>query len=146
MAPTTDFSVMGLLLSMLNGFWAVLALSVTVLFVAYLWREARTSGFKFRAWWHGDMPINMQLAVAIVVVHAGNFGVRGILWFWRYVEGTGGMYAPTALIALLAAASVVAIIGELCIMRVVSRAWLGSWPWLVSVLLAAAFVLATLPL
>lgn len=144
--PIAAHDGMGLFLAMVNGAWMVMCFAVAAITAAYIVRETRGwKEFTPRGWWRGEMPLNIQLAVAIFVLHAGNFMVRGLLWLWRYVGGTVTMDAPGGMMALLILAFVVALLGEVCVMRVISRTWLGDWPWLASLLAAAAFAIGMAP-
>lgn len=142
MSPDLPTSA-GVILQAINGFWAVMATAIVLLFLAYLYREWREGRLEFgwKVWW--DAPIHIQLAFAIIVTHFGNAILRAVLWFWRYEYGHYTMNIPDGwLFAGVMTGAVIAVIGEVCIMRVVSRTWLGGWPWISAILAAAAFTVA----
>ena len=144
--PIAAHDHMGLFLAMINGAWMVMAFAVAAITAAYIARETRGwKEFTPLGWWRGDMPLNIQLAVAIFVLHAGNFMVRGLLWLWRYLGGTITMDVPNFIMFWLIVAFAIALLGEVCVMRVISRTWLGDWPWLASLIAAAAFALGMSP-
>jgi hypothetical protein len=143
--PIASNDGMGQFLAMINGAWMVMCFAVAAITAAYIWRETQGKHFDAISWWRGQMPLNVQLAVAIFVLHAGNFMVRGLLWLWRYTVGTVTMDAPTALTGWLIGAFALALIGEVLVMRVIARTWMGDWPWVASLLAAGLFALAMAP-
>lgn len=110
-------------LEVINGDWAILALSLMAVCIAYLWHERRY--FTPR---HENWPQGMKVAAAIATLSAGIFITRALIYVWRASYGAGD-FSRMQLATLIAGAAIGAV-GFLCAIREISRPLFGPVPWI----------------
>jgi hypothetical protein len=157
--PSPGFtSILAETIERVNASWVVLDLCLVAFLSYYLWTTRNDGGsgrwsflgmlFK---WNNPQVPLHVQAAVAILVFHTGDVGVKALVWWVRHQVNQGDGVPPAVLFPIsvgLALFAVVAGVGVLCMLRIFSAPWLGRWVWLASGLLAilAAFLTRMLPI
>jgi hypothetical protein len=84
-------------------------------------------------------PPGIALALPMLVIKIGLLLTRGSLWIWRQFAEGGAMPFWQRDIAIIGA--VLTSIGLLWLLRVMSRARFGDWPWIISAMLVVIFVI-----
>lgn len=126
-------------LETLNGATSIL-LAVAIIFLSfYLLDQRRLQSLK---WWEMIVTPSPGIALALpmVVIKLGLLLTRGSLWIWRQFSDGGAMPMWQRDLALTGA--VLTSIGLLWLLRVMSRARFGDWPWIISAMLVMIYVVA----
>lgn len=130
---------------LMNGIWFVLSIEIWLCLAIYVFHRimrARTVGQKYiiedSTWWYDDSAT--QLAIALMVYMTGS-GIRAG-WVWMLLEcqnelGRGKCEFIATSVWLLYGASLFAVVGGLCLIRVLVP-YGQPWGWLVAGVLAAA--------
>jgi hypothetical protein len=127
---------MNFVLETINGTALILAVVLLLFLSFYLASELRRRDLS----WHDlfDYPAGMSFALSIAVTNCGVVITRSNLWSWRRL-GTGEQMSPWQIdIHLLGTA--MTSLGMLWMIRVLSRARFGEWPWITSGGLALIYV------
>lgn len=126
-----DTSSLAIALEKINGAWTVLDLILVTYLSYYLFHELKLQHFRWRIF---HLALHVQAAIAILVFHVGDLGVRAIVWFLRHQANAGAnlSYLAADSVSLpIVLFSFVAGFGILCQLRVFSSPWLGPWIWLI---------------
>lgn len=124
---------LNLLLTIINGAWTISLGAFIIFLVFHLFQR----GVDWRDWFF-DAPVGAQVAVAILVADLGNWIVRTAVWVWRE---TGQETIPNWLVGWIIAGAFIGSVGIFCKLRVFSVPWFGHGPWLVTLIVTAAFIL-----
>lgn len=114
-------------LEIINGGWALLALSLSCVCFAYVWHELHARHLK--VWrWHLDWTKGMRVAAAIFTLSVGIFITRLTIYFWRAFYDAGDL-GELQLYCLIFGAALGAV-GFLCAIREISKPLFGACPWI----------------
>lgn len=116
---------LNLLLEITNGAWSIISVSMLIFLTFYLRESAILRRVSPRQWF-GSLPVSMQLAVGLYVLCAGILLRSIFVWLWRIA---GGGEFGTLQLTTVMTGTAIGCIGLLCMLRVVSRARYGHWPW-----------------
>ncbi len=130
------------LLEEVNGAWAILGLALFVTLAIYFVKEWRRNRLTLKKWLAHGLPPHLSLVVALMTYVAGSASMRGALWYWRHQVNTSVPAPALVNNSVVLAASLTAAVGMLCMMRVISREWVGHWPWISAAVIALTFVVA----
>jgi hypothetical protein len=110
-----------------NGAVSLLTAFFLIFLTVYLVQEFRSRDLK---WWKIalSLPVGMAVALALYIEKAGALTTRIIIFVWR-VHGGNIPFSDVELFLLMFGAMATAI-GLLMMMRILSRARYGNWPWL----------------
>ncbi|WFU42579.1 hypothetical protein QA640_08985 [Bradyrhizobium sp. CB82] len=91
------------------------------------------------AWWKclTDPPPGIALALPMAAIKAGLVLTRGTLWAWREF---GGEQMTGWQLDLVLTGTAVTALGALSLVRVLSRARFGDWPWIISAMLVVIYI------
>lgn len=129
-----DADQLNLLLTIINGAWTI-SLGA---FIAFLVHHLYEEGVSLRDWFF-NAPVGQQVAVAILVADLGNWIVRTAVWVWRE---TGQPDVPNWLVVCIIIGALIGSVGIFCKLRVFSVPRFGQGPWLATLLVTAAFIIA----
>lgn len=114
------------MLEIINGGWALLALSLSFVCAAYVWHELRARHLMI--WqWHLNWTKGMRVAFAILTLSLGLFITRLTIYFWRAFYDAGD-FGELQLYCLIFGAALGAV-GFLCAIREISMPLFGACPW-----------------
>lgn len=112
----------------INAAWLVLDVCLVGYLFYYFWRGRHLA--KLLSFWQvRDIPLYLQAAIAIMVFHIGDMGVRTVVWWLRHQSNRGELVWALPATAPLLFFAVIALVGILCKLRVFSGPWLGRWVW-----------------
>ncbi len=97
----------------------------------------------WRCWICGDLHMVLQFGVALFFLFVGGLIVRGWAWALRHAANTGSPFAPDAGVEWLVGGGVITLAAMVCLIRIVTIARFGKWPWRVAALLAIVSSIGT---
>lgn len=131
----------GMPLEIINGNGMLLDGFFLALIGMYLAEETRRRKLRARDWLF-RLPVSMHFAVAVAVFDVHVFGKDLLVWQWRRY-GHAGAFSHVQIVALVLL-GLLGVVGALCKIRAISRPDYGDGPWLLALLVAAAFTAASL--
>lgn len=96
-----------------------------------------------RALREGQLEKHLQFAIAIFVVHTGSAMVRGWTWALRYTLNRHREFPIDGTLSFLLVGTLIAVAGMACMIRILTVARLGRWPWIAAAALAVASSIGT---
>ena len=125
-----------IIIERINAGWVVLDLFIVLFFSYYLaslYLKGQPLFFK--------APLHVQAALAILVFHFGDMGVRFLVWLPRHEinKGHHGLYFDWA----IATFAIIAGAGLICKLRVFSKPWSGPWVWMTGACVALLCAIIT---
>lgn len=141
----SHFVSIAALLESANAPWFVLDILLSIFMCWYIVTYYDSShGYSiFRAWRVGELEKHLQLAIAIFVVHTGSAMVRGWAWALRYVLNRHREFPVDGTLSFLLIGTMIAVVGMVCMIRIITVARLGRWPWIAAAALAVASSIGT---
>ncbi|MCK1670325.1 hypothetical protein [Bradyrhizobium sp. 150] len=124
-------------LEMINGSGAILLAIVLAFFTMYLVEQRRFRKLSWRETFFKPPP-GVALLMPMMAIKVGLLLSRGSLWIWRQF-GNGG-HMPAWQMDLTLAGTAITSIGLLWLLRVISRARFGEWPWIASASVVLIYV------
>lgn len=112
-----------------NGAWFILCFVMLVMIGAFVVRRFLTPTWKIRPGWYDEL--GTQTAIALFVFISGSALRAGWIWLLLNCQNEGDdCTAIVSRVWMMDVAGVIAIVGGLCTIRVMSpREWL-PWSWL----------------
>lgn len=118
-------------LEVINGGWALLALSLFLVSFAYVWHELRAR--EMMIWrWHLDWTKGMRVASAVMTMSLGIFCTRITIYIWRAFYDGGSL--GNAQLYFLIFGAFMGAVGFLCAIREISMPLFGPCPWIMTML------------
>lgn len=134
---------MNFLLEQINALWAPLELFLVIFVACYLFIASERDDIKIRNFLDHDGPVHIQMAVAVLSFHIGDMGVRWIVWYWRYMTARGYDLPAYFASPILLVFAVIAVVGLLCTIRVITNAWCRNWAWGTALTMSLTFMFIT---
>lgn len=125
----------GRLLEVSNGEWLIVCTSLSLFLIYHLVRVGSQRRIGWRRWlW--NLPLSMQLAVGVLIISLGVGTRSALIWWGRFKYG-----APLQGINewMLLWGTLLAILGFMCVLRVITRPVFGHWPWVATLLAMAGY-------
>jgi hypothetical protein len=120
-------------LEMANGVWTIVSIWLFV-FLAY---HLKIVGVRHQGAKNGDGGV--QLAIGIWIVCVGVLTTRMVVWASRF-SNDGFIQLKQIETITFVTGTIIGLIGFLCILRVVTMAMLGHWPWLSALACCAVYI------
>jgi hypothetical protein len=124
-----------ILLEMLNGIWAISALSLLIICIFYLQHEARARAYRWDLGWRKVLTSGMRVAIAVGVISLGSVIRAASIFLWYLGGGRTDLKLGWVLVGTL-----IAVTGFVCSVREFSFPIYGQKPWQLTV--AAIMVFA----
>ena len=97
----------------------------------------------WKCWLCGQLDVNLQLAVALFFLFVGSAIVRGWAWVFRHTINGGGTWTASSGSSWLIFGGVITLAAMVCLIRIVTIARFGKWPWRFATAVAAASAFGT---
>lgn len=113
-------------LEVINGAWAMAALALFSVCVAYLIHEARARWPRKRF----EVTLGMRVALSVGTISLGVLITRSMVWIWRVVYEAGTLSQDQMAVLVFGAA--VGVAGFIFTIREYSRPLFGDLVWILS--------------
>lgn len=125
-------------LEIANGLWMIIAFWLIVFLAYHIIVVGKQRHIHGKKWI--DLPLSMQLAVAVWFSSVGICTTRIIIWWSRFQnDGYVEMQSFDTFGFLIG--TMIGLAGFLCLLRVVTRPMLGDWPWTSALTCCALYIL-----
>ena len=119
-----------------NGTVIILLASVLAVLILYVLEQKQLHGLTWRRC-IADPTAGIALALPMIGVKVGMLITRVAVWTWRHM---GDMPLGTLQRALVMTGTIITALSLLSLIRVLSRARLGEWPWVATLSAALAYI------
>jgi hypothetical protein len=97
----------------------------------------------WRCWLCGDLDQRLQFGVAMFFLFLGTGIVRGWAWVFRHIVNSGSQFPIDGGSKWQIIGGFVTLAAMLCLVRIVTIARFGKWPWRIATIVAAASAIGT---
>lgn len=127
----------GQLLELGNGLWTIVCFSLTIFLTYHIIKVASLRKIMQRRRWLKP-PASLQMAIGFLVATFGILVRCAPIWLDRALHG--GVLSEGADRASLVVGTAIAVVGFMCVLRVATRPMVGHWPWVMTSVVMAAYV------
>lgn len=140
-----DHFTIAALLESANAPWFLLDVMLSIFMCWYIVTYYDNShGYSiFRAWREGELSDALHLAIPLFVIHSGSAMVRGWAWALRYTVNRHREFPLDGTMAWLLIGTLIVVAGMVCLIRIITVARLGRWPWIVAATVAVVSSIGT---
>jgi hypothetical protein len=135
--------ILNFVLETTNGAVSLLTAFFLIFLTVYLIQEFRARKLTWRKM-AAALPVGIAVALALYIEKVGALTTRIIIFIWR-VHGGDIPFSDIEL-GLLSFGAEATAVGLLMMMRILSRARYGDWPWIVVSLITLVYVGVTMAL